>query len=216
MNRVLVPAPIRPDMHPALLERFKNNVGALEDVDVWWDKRPWVKDYEGENYSRRAALGRQATIDDSLKSHHEWALWIDPDITFRPDLLWRLLATSERGIVAPLTLIEGKQVHYDTAGVRPSFQQHSSPEPPPSGIYEMFSVGCCVLVPAEVHRRVRFQQQDDDDMTENTEWTSLCVGAKERGYPILWNTEIVVEHADLPAYGEQWHMRRPEYGMYGR
>lgn len=198
-------APVRPGLHPQLLQRYEARVAALPGIDVQWDDRPWLADHGGENYWGRFARGRQRVVDERLRDEHDWVLWIDSDLDFEPDLLWRLLATSERAVVSPVIVIENDGRQYDTAGTRPSFEQRSSDRPPEPGIYEMYSVGGCVLVPAEVHRQVSFAAQPDSDTTANTEWTSLCQGAWNRGYPVLWNTMIRVEHANLPSYGEAWH-----------
>ena len=200
---VLLPALYRPGMPQALRDRFAEQIARLPG-EVAVDERSWEPDHPGENYWGRFARMRQAMVDEHLDSH-DYVLWIDTDITFDPDLLHRLLETSRNAIVSPLILIEGRQQQYDTAGTRPDFEHRSSSGVPEPGVHDMFSVGGCVLVPAWVHHGVRFAAQSDEDQSANTEWTSLCVGAAMQGCRVLWNTEVVVHHANLPDYGEGWH-----------
>lgn len=202
---VLAPLLIRPSLHPELRARFLAAAEALEgNVRLAVDEAEWPKAYPSENYWGRFARMRQAIIEREL-ADEAYVLWIDADLSFEPDLLTRLLAIHEAAILSPLVLIEGTEIHYDTAGTRPAFEHRSSSRRPEPGLREMFSVGACVLVPAEIHRRVRFEAQADEDRTANTEWTSLCVGARELGWPVLWDTRLEVFHADLPAWGESWH-----------
>jgi hypothetical protein len=202
---VLVPVLLRPSMPAVLKQRFMDAITTLvADKTVVVDATEYPKAYRGENYWGRFARMRQGIIDRYLHDER-FVLWIDADIAFEPDLFQRLVATSPHAVVSPLVLIEGTQVHYDTAGTRPSFEERSSVRRPRPAIYGAFSVGCVVLVPAEVHHQVRFEAQADDDPTANTEWTSLCVGAAAQGRQVLWNTNIVTHHANLPAYGENFH-----------
>lgn len=202
---ILVPALVRSSLVASLRERYLSCIEALDaDAEVVVDEREWPSAYPGENYWGRFARMRQAMIDEHL-GEHEYVLWVDADIAFDPDLFTRLVQTHEAALVSPLVLIEGRSQNYDTAGTRPDFDHRSGEGPPEPGVHEMYSVGGCVLVPAEVHRKVRFEAQDDTDTSANTEWTSLCEGARALGYPVLWNTSIIVHHADLPRYGEAWH-----------
>lgn len=207
---ILVPMLVRPGLHPdikasmmAAHERMTKFMdGSLKTV---WDDSTFVKAYPDENYWGRFARMRQSVIERYLQPQHDWVLWIDADIIDYPEDLFHQLYIDELSITSPLVSIAGHRTNYDTAGTRPNFEQRSDQQPPSSGDHEMFSVGGCVLVPAEVHRHVSFQAQSDTDITANTEWTSLCVGAAKFGIRIVWRTSVVVHHANLPNYGEQWH-----------
>lgn len=196
---------IRPSLPPELRERYERCVEALDaPVRTVVDERLWEQEDEGENYSARFARMRQAAIDEHLLDE-EWVLWVDADISFPPDLFERLAATASDAVVGAYVRIEDTETNYDTAGTRPIFGARSEISRPAEPVVEMYAVGGCVLVPADVHRQVRFEAQPDDDLTANTEWTSLCIGARALGLRVLWNTTISVEHAFLPNYGEWWH-----------
>lgn len=206
--KVLFPVlkgPTTPDAVQTRSEMCRANLASAVDLDVVVDDSKWSRLYDGENYWARFARARQRIIDDYLTSAHDAVLWVDYDVNYNSDLfdlLW-----DPGAITSPLVIIEGIETHYDTAGTRPSFTERSDIAPPAPGVYPMFSVGCVVCVPAEVHRsrRVKFAPQADDDLTANTEWTSLCHAARELGYRVEWRTNIVVEHANLPWYGQEWH-----------
>jgi glycosyltransferase involved in cell wall biosynthesis len=211
--RILVPMPIRPNLGQALTNRMYQNLHTLKpegnDLEIVIDTRSYLKHYDDENFFARLARMRQAMIDKSLRIYHDYVLWIDADIIeYPPDLFNRLRATGD-GIVSPIVLIEGGTQNYDTAGMRESRDFRSSESPPyfsqPSPVVHLMSVGGCVLVPADIHRKVKFQAQDDFEPNWITEWWSLCEGALKLGYTVQCNTEIQVYHAELPNYGEDWH-----------
>lgn len=178
-------------------------------VEVRINDQEYPNKYEGENFFARLARMRQACVDVFLRPYHDDVLWIDADIVEYPlDIHSRLRATGD-GIVSPVVLIEGTSENYDTAGMRESFDFRSGSTPPyfsSEGVVPLESVGGCVLVPAEVHRKVQFSSQPDDESRWVTEWWSLCQGAKALGYTVQCNTDIKVYHANLPDYeGENWH-----------
>lgn len=206
---VYVPMLVRPSLPRGVRRGLEQRIYDLklpQGSRVTWEERLYRKHYARENYWARFARMRQAAIDGGLQPGDDWVLWIDADITKVPVDLFERLSEATHALVAPLVVIENREyVNYDTAGTRPSFEHRSGTQPPEPGVYEMYSLGGCVLVPADVHRQVRFAAQADDDDTANTEWTSLCVGAAGLGYKVLWDTRVVVKHADLKAHGEEWH-----------
>lgn len=213
MGDILMPVMISPRLNPVIEDQFSVQLKELlnlmgDRVDLRVDEAEYPKAYPEENYWGRFARMRQSCINQFLTDDHDWVLWIDADIIQFPPTLFHDLRDTDMlsNVVSPLVAIEGNPgINYDTAGTRPDFGSRSGMQPPEPGVYKMFSVGGCVLVPAPVHQLVEFQAQADNDLSANTEWTSLCEGARKMGYDILWNTNVVVFHADLPKYGEGWH-----------
>jgi Anp1 len=212
---VLVPMPIKPGLHPALKEKCLHNLEQLSteggiEFDTVFDEREYPKQYAHENFFGRLARMRQQLIDDHLRLEHTDVLWIDADIIVYPhDLYQQLRRVSEEHVVSPIVLIEKSEINYDTASFREDVRARSSAGPPwfvqPGPVVELVSTGCCLVMPAEVHRQQRFRAQPDTDVSWNTEWLSMCTSARSMGYKILCDTRIRVEHANLPAYGEQFH-----------
>ena len=209
---VLVPMPVKPGLNTRILNKMYANLYRLMnivDMEVVFDYGRYPKHYDDENFFARLARMRQQMIEDFLRPRHTDVLWIDADVLEYPSTLYTDLRRVSSGVVSPLVLIEDSPVNYDTAGMRQSFEHRSGMEPPyftgEGPLYDMESVGGCVLVPAKVHRKVKFEAQADDDQNWVTEWWSVCQGAKEMGYAVQCTTDIVVRHANLPQYGEDYH-----------
>lgn len=213
MNHVLVPMPVKPGLNTRILNKMYANLYKLEaediQFDICFDYRKYPKNYEEENFFARLARMRQQMIEDFLRPRHTDVLWIDADVLEYPRDLYTALRRLSSGVISPLVLIENSSTNYDTAGMRQSHEHRSGMEPPyfsgEGPLYEMESVGGCVLVPAKVHRKLKFRAQADDDQNWVTEWWSVCQGAKEIGYTVRCTTDIVVRHANLPDYGEDFH-----------
>ena len=186
-----------------------NSLAKVTDVEIVFDYTKYNPLYEGENFFGRLARMRQALIDSYLREDHEDVLWIDADIVEYPPDLYEQLRALSTGVASPLVLIEGTETNYDTASFREDVARRSSAGPPyfeqEGPIVQLVSTGCCLVMPAEVHRRQKFQAQHDSDDSWNTEWLSMCQKATEMGYEIVCDTRIVVQHANLPAYGEAFH-----------
>lgn len=215
--KLLVPMPIRPNLSPVLRDKCEDNLHKLlealpDEVDatVVFDHAEYPKQYDHENFFARLARMRQSIIDDFLAEDIDDVLWIDADIVEYPaNLYQRLRDVSETGIVSPVVLIEGTEFNYDTASFREDLNERSTAMPPwfkqLGPIVELLSVGGCVLVPADVHRKQKFYAQDDEDTSWNTEWLSICSYATQNSLPVLCDTRIRVYHAHLPNYGESYH-----------
>jgi hypothetical protein len=204
--------PIKPNLNPALKEKCLANLSLLAketDIEIVFDYSEYPALYEGENFFGRLARMRQALIDAYLREDHDDVLWIDADIISYPPDLYEQLRAISTGVASPIVLIEGTQTNYDTASFREDVGSRSSAGPPwfsqEGPIVQLVSTGCCLVMPADVHRRQKFQAQHDSDQSWNTEWLSMCQAALDMGYEIVCDTRIVVEHANLPAYGEAFH-----------
>jgi hypothetical protein len=209
---VLVPMPVKPGLNMRILNKMYSNLYRLmnlEGFEIAFDYARYPKHHDDENFFARLARMRQQMIEDFLRPHHTDVLWIDADVLEWPGDLYTMLRNVSSGVVAPLVLIEDSPINYDTAGMRQSFEHRSGMDKPyftgDGPVYDMESVGGCVLVPAKVHRGVAFEAQDDKDENWVTEWWSVCQGAKKMGYEVKCTTEIIVRHANLPQYGEAYH-----------
>jgi len=160
---------------------------------------------DGRPYSGHAAA-RNATLEQYLRPHHTHVLWIDADLTDYPfDLAARLHAIDSDGIVAPFPFIEGTSQFYDIQGfIDEQGRRADCRQPYIAGgdLIPMLAVGCCYLAPAALYRTgVRYRP-----VSGHTEHWSVCMAARALGMRVTAARELTVAHADLPKYGEPWHV----------
>ena len=159
-------------------------------------------------------IARNKCIEKFLKPHHDYVFWIDPDVVswYSNDIVSRLLEIDSENIIAPYVFIEPHETNpwkyerffdidffLDENGnkYRDRYPYHDTVKM--DNKYECRSVGTCVLVPARVHRRVKF-----DHLDPRGDWVSLCQGAKEINVKTYSTDEVILTHAFLPLYGKQF------------
>jgi hypothetical protein len=178
-----------------------------------------------EHPRRVAALAaiRQGMIESHLRDER-WVFWADVDLTDYPaDLLATLIRRSEGGIVAPLVLMadsstpKGGRRFYDLAGFVEQ-GRWTVIEPPyfrqPGPVYNLDSVGCCYLVPADLYRQGARHEEDPGSRqwietngmssTKNsrsdwknisyTEHLSVCAFARQQGLPVRAFADLIALH----------------------
>lgn len=204
MANILVLVPVKVGLAPALVERAAELLCALKtreaeigehQLETWLRICPEPGD--GQPFSAHAAA-RNAMLDQHLAADHTHVLWIDADVVSYPnDLATRLHAVDSEAIVAPLPFIEGTKRFYDVMGFRdrdgrraeafhPYFRQWAGTR----------TVGTCYLAPAPLLRTARYAPTPG-----HTEHYSVCRHAER----VMVAEDIVIFHADLPKWGEQWH-----------
>jgi hypothetical protein len=195
MANILVLVPIKPGLQPALIERASVLLETQTGLETWLRICPEKGD--GRPYSAHAEA-RNAMLDMYLKPEHTHVLWIDADVVeYPPDLATRLHAVDPDAIVAPLPLIEGTRRFYDVAGFVDTEGQHASPYHP---YFRQWAgtrtVGTCYLAPAALLRTARYAPTPG-----HTEHYSVCRHAQK----VTVAEDVLIYHADLPRWGEQWH-----------
>lgn len=205
MANILVLVPVREDLPEALLHRSCAQLGALNRREtaigehrIMIGFRICPEQGDGRPYSAHAAA-RNAMLDIYLRPRYTHVLWIDADVVDYPtDLASRLHALDSEGIIAPLPLIEGTTRFYDTYGfVGAHGQRVERVWPPYMEMVSMQSVGTCYLAPASLyHAGARYEPTEG-----HTEHYSVCRQAKR----VCVARDVVVYHADLPKWGEDWH-----------
>jgi glycosyltransferase involved in cell wall biosynthesis len=212
---VLLPVLIKPGMSSKIRAKFEAQLIRLLNLtqaEVVIDECLFPK-LPGRNFYANVADARNHILEKALKPHHTDVLWIDADlVSFPPDLFARLRNVSETDIVAPMCLLEDTEppMFYDIAGYREMEREPmTSPFEPwffqAGDVIEMLAVGACCVVPAEVHRRWRFEPQEPRDPYNNTDWYTLMENARGAGFKVLLDRTTTTYHAKLPDYGEQWH-----------
>jgi hypothetical protein len=211
---VLVAVPMKPDLSPKIFKRCMAAVGSLTypHRDGVVHNGPFEPD-PSRACSRQAAA-RNRVLEDGVKPRHTHVLIMDADIVGAPaDLIERLLEVSMTDIVAPHVYTEKLKPHqpgsfknggwfYDTGAFIQDGKTRNMWQPDLPGVQEMDSVGCCYLMPADIWRKgVRYEP-----VGHEIDHLSFMRGAKALGYRIWATSEIVVEHAYLPKYGEEWHV----------
>lgn len=162
---------------------------------------------ERSKYQRLAIL-RNTALEVGLKEHHDYVMMIDSDISFREDLVQRLVTSLERtdGVVmAPMIYVENTEFFHDILafvkdGVNfVNIYPYHEVLPRYSGIIEMDSVGDCFLVRARDIKNTKFEGDGQ------SEQIGFCQNIRKNGGKIYMDKRIVVHHADLPKYGLEWH-----------
>jgi glycosyltransferase involved in cell wall biosynthesis len=138
---------------------------------------------------------RQGMIDDYLKESHDYVFWIDADLIYYPaNLPSQLIDRNPSGISAPLVFLEGEgERFFDTAGFvenkiwckiyRPFFKQEGP-------IYNLESVGCIYLVPANIYR-----DGAKHTITQGfTEHMSVCLFAIKQSLPVQAFDDLIAIH----------------------
>lgn len=201
---VLVATPVRVGFNTALRAKslelynrltFKNKERAVFENCI---------ELPGRGKYAPNAVARNALIDFCLKDYHTHVLWMDADLVdCPPDLIERLLYRSTTYAVAPYVLIEDSNQFYDYGGfVRHGLQfAQFPPYTDAEGIVEMDSVGTCYLVPAWVYENgCRYRPEGDE-----VEHVSFFRQAEYYGLSVVADSTLIVRHANLPKYGENWH-----------
>lgn len=222
---VLVAIPIRPTQHPALKAACFQRALALTDANPGChfqfvfdlrpvdgkptDCRPWSK----------VARARNRIVKECALDSFDYVLWIDSDvIDYPPDMPTRLIAANPGGMTAPIPLVEGfDRRFYDwsafirkgTCHIRPTEWinlpgrnvghvgwEECFPDP----VTEMDVVGTITMVPAIVYKTVEYE-----DHAAYTDHFPICNGVRALGQKVCAVRDVIVTHANLPLYGEQWH-----------
>jgi FkbM family methyltransferase len=188
---------------------------AVGHQNVWLNKYEINTDLQ--RYRRLAVL-RNKLIDQIL-TDEKYVLWLDSDLTEFSSSLLKDLINRNGDVVAPYALIEGTDNFYDTLafrkdGLKFSFlpsdkgviyctqnEKGALIGPLPSDVFEVDSVGTCMLVNADVYRKgVRFPESDVE-----SEQVLFCDAARKNGFRVLADPRVKVFHADLPKYGVAFH-----------
>ncbi|HSI10044.1 MAG: hypothetical protein ACAH89_05375 [Rariglobus sp.] len=228
-DSILVLIPVKPGTPEAEVTRARTL--AERALHNWPAPSRIVFDRRGAAPSRKEhpwriahlATIRQGMIDDHLRDER-WVFWADLDITlYPPELVATLVSRAEGGIAAPFVFMSdtrcaaGSPAFYDIAGFvengrwccssPPYFQQ-------PGPVYDLDSVGCCYLVPAELYRLGARHEQDPGSLrwikthgesaaaTPRRDWHDIaytehftvCEFARNRGLPVRAFGDIAAYH----------------------
>jgi hypothetical protein len=163
---------------------------------------------------------------------HEWILWIDADVVDYPAdlaqwLIHGAMTYANNGVCAPTVIIEESETFYDWSAYIYRGKGHIEPEnrnylpgrniscappyyaqgnPPPSDytigdFVEMDGVGTCYAV----HRDIYLEGTRHDDHPAFTDHWPICAKAWDMGRKVVALPNVVIAHANLPRYGENWH-----------
>lgn len=228
-DSILVLIPVKPGTTEAEVTRARTL--AERALHNWPAPSRIVLDRRGAAPSRKEhpwriaplAAIRQGMIDDHLRDER-WVFWADLDITYYPpELVSTLVSRAEGGIAAPFVFMSdprhtvGSPLFYDTAGFvekglwalpsPPYFQQ-------PGPVYDLDSVGCCYLVPAELYRLGARHAEDPGSRrwiethgasaaaTPRRDWHNItytdhytvCEFARNHGFPVRAFGDIAAYH----------------------
>lgn len=161
-------------------------------------------------YSKYVKL-RNKILEDNLTKDYTHVFWMDVDIIEYPfDIIEKLLKISDKDIVAPYVFIEDNDwwpwkrfydidCFIDSKGIKFDYKP---PYNRSDGDIktEINSVGTCFLIPAEIHRNIKYDINDN-----RNEHVSFFEKSKKLGYKVIVDPSIELKHAFLPKYGENFH-----------
>lgn len=212
---VLVAIPLKKSLNEKLRERMNYLSGQLNKQTgmkvVIYENEPIVEEIQGRadyvfKRSMNLCHARNLLLEKYLKPEHRYVLWIDADIVdYPPDLAYLLFEKAEKGIVAPMILIEGTEEYYDTY-THIDYRGNSAKWYKPyfdinHNLIPMSCVGGCYLIPARIHRAAKYTPYGGPGM----EHLNLMKKAMKMGFPIYVSRQVVVYHAQLPKWGEAYH-----------
>lgn len=226
MLNLLIAIPMKDTLSPSLKDRMGELVkGLLEnpannhvfdmELALYVDVGAPTPVDAGKWYSQ--ARARNKLIETYLLPEHDLVMWIDADMVEYPaDMPARLWSANPDGVTAPMVLVEGTSQFYDTLGfIRDGCRVRAYPPywPENGELVDLDSVGCTYLIPAEVHRRQRFDSLPVDKLedhpsvwqTGHTDHWPVMREARRMGMRVACLTSVTAYHADLPKYGERWH-----------
>lgn len=179
----------------------------------------------GSNISK----GRNLLVRQFLSTDGEWALLIDSDMTFPPDLIPRMLAVAT---VSGARIIGGLCVMVTDTGPMPTLYGHNT-EPgrcatrvmldyPDNALINAAATGtACLLVHRGVFERMRDAAPEGErdypwfaETVRRGEWVSedieFCLRAGELGYRIVVDTSLQIGHVKR---GRVWYARDIRAGV---
>lgn len=136
----------------------------------------------------------------SIEMECDYVLWLDSDITFKPDLLERLWAIKDKGDiitglyyrrVKPFSPVIFDEIHIDENGC-----SWSEPDEIPDGLFEAEGCGFgCVLMPTNIFIDVMAKFGALFSPIGNVgEDLSFCWRARQCGYKIVCDPTIYIGH----------------------
>lgn len=213
--KVLVATPVLKDSrwHENAINIFNNLSYENKVSAIFTDK---IDDMPYPNKYTRHSEARNRLIEKFLTSDITHILWIDADVVVYPsNLIESLLKLDSQSIIAPFNLIEiceenhwNYERFYDIhffVGADGNMFNLKFPYCPNLQIsnnkYPMLSVGTCYLMPSKpFFDGVGFMPYDC-----RGDHIPMLEECRRRGYSVYSTDSIVVEHAYLPKYGENFH-----------
>jgi len=215
MDKIIALMGMKSNLNNMLVEKAYYLLGRMAqccpDVDIVIDRKP----FKGTNLPHMER--QQAMCDmrnDMIKKYvdfdyHTHVLIIDADIVDYPPCIPYMLAKHKNAVVGCANFLEAHPNRfYDLAGYleKVDGEIYGAKLYPPyfktQALHaELESVGLCYIVPAEVFKHYKYEPPT----IWATEHYSICKGAKEMGYKVICDMDIIVTHANLIQYGEAYH-----------
>ena len=165
--KVLVAQPVAPTFNHHLWKKNANKIfGSLtfeHKVQGLFEK---PVSGEGGKFARHARV-RNELLEEYLTDDITHVLWFDVDVVEWPeDIVEKLLAVSERGVVAPYVYIEDNEWwlfkrFYDISCFRDMSGEEFDYKPPYNRqvgdrTADVSCVGTVFMVPADIHREIKY------------------------------------------------------------
>ena len=221
----LVLIPVKKNLKDALRQKMKECALALknyaeEHVTIIFDDRG-----EGDANASTKIIGlfgrlqklaeiRNACIKEYVDPQkYNFVVMCDADVWYPEDIIYKLYQSSvkignpEKIIIAPGVYMEGygNTRFYDTSGFITKLGEKARFTPPffkdnILGVREMASVGTFYVMPSWICKEIQYCGSPGP-----TDHFAVCQQAMSFGVKTYCDFNIVVSHANLPRYGEEWH-----------
>ena len=185
-------------------------------IEKWGRMLPvWNKEFEftfatcdedfSKDHTRLGAIAAacNAILDEYLDGH-DYVLTMDSDIVAMPfDIVTQLHEANPDGVTAPMVFVEGTDQFYDTSGFLEGGEriQHKPPYfLSTEDLVDLDCVGTIYLAPAYLYRETRYANEP----AGFTDHEEVMAGARKLGMRVVCDRNVVVSHACLPLYGENW------------
>ena len=215
-TNVLVVVPTSPALSSGIVDKMMSHLAALR-ANVFIDYRP-AGACEKKTPWSKVAVVRNQILDDGLWRHFSHMLWIDADVVkFPPTIIEDLLAANSLGVAAPVDIIEGTQTFHDWAAFIYQGRDHIYPEcrdnlpgrniriePPYFPTREAVTLMDCVGTVTLVNTEIYASGARYEDHPAFTDHYPICKAARDMGRGVCVARNCIVEHANLPWYGEKW------------
>lgn len=212
--KVLIPQLINPNA-PKI---WRENAEKIYNKLTFTNKERFILEEDFSHYSGitkygKYAAARNSIINQALKEDHTHVFWMDSDIIdFPADIIEQLYEEESNNIIAPYVLIENCEENpwkferfYDISCFIDKNGTPFNYQPPyhnlGNGKIELLSVGTCFLIPAEIYKKgLRY-----NIYYSSNEHIDFFIQCQSMGYKIYATNKIVIRHAFLPKYGENFH-----------
>ena len=207
---------------------FRKTAQSLMELG-WGDRVPYAKEKTGFDsvtfawytQSPRVDMLRNHAVTDALRNGQTHLIFLDADMVFPTDVVYRLLQHHEKGIVGGLYVLKGPPYapvhlvdrHVNEQGVNRFHRAKQDDFEYGEALIPVDVVGMgCTIIPVETCRQMGerdwFEYQNDEDgWPRVSEDVPFCLKAAETGVDIWMDPTIKCGHITTQVIDHRFHFR---------